>query len=568
MSARLVAVAGPLAGQSWNLDEASPLRLGRDPESDVVLAEPSLSYRHCCIEPLPGGGFTLFDLKSSAGVKVNGLPAQERALASGDRVTVGESEFLFTTATSHAPDAPPHITLLHTHAFQLLLRSLVQGPNPALAAQLLEVFHALAGSLSGTLHLAANGAPLDAANHPHWPRLLQGGLFVDAPSGHAGIPLYANGALAGAIFAQFAAPIPDAEDLEAMVATLATLASHALEAELRLRRLDAENTTLRHKVETLAAAPGDPVGQSASWSHVLSMARKVAPQQATVLILGESGTGKEVLAESIHRWSANSAGPFLAINCAVLSENLLESELFGHERGAFTGADAQKKGKLEIAAGGTVFLDEIGEMAPVLQAKFLRVLQQRTFERLGGLQAIPLKARILAATHRDLQTQIAQGKFREDLYHRLNVITLRTPPLRDRPEDIPALSRHFLARSAARCNRRVTGISPEALDLLVAYHWPGNVRELENAIEHAVVLGSSEQVLPEDLPEALLPHELPHMAAGSFNASVEDARKSAIVQAWRNAAGDYKQAAAALGVHPNSLLRMIRKLGLRPLLDA
>jgi transcriptional regulator with PAS, ATPase and Fis domain len=302
--------------------------------------------------------------------------------------------------------------------------------------------------------------------------------------------------------------------------------------------------------------------------RLLETIERLAPQDSTVLILGESGTGKEMVARTLHRRSRRRDGPFVAINCAALSAALLESELFGHEKGAFTGAIELKKGKLELAKGGTVFLDEIGELAPELQAKLLRVLQEREFERVGGTKTLGLDIRLIAATNRDLAAEVKRRAFREDLFHRLNVIAVRTPPLRDRREDIAELARHFLARASARCGRSVRGISIQAERQLAAYNWPGNVRELENAIERAVVLGVSDEIQPEDLPESVLESAGPPDLAGAYQLSVGDAKRECILRAWTQASGDYKAAAAALGVHPNSLLRMIRNLGLRDMLKA
>jgi Nif-specific regulatory protein len=257
----------------------------------------------------------------------------------------------------------------------------------------------------------------------------------------------------------------------------------------------------------------------------------------------------------------------VAINCAALTETLLESELFGHEKGAFTGAVAQKKGKLEVAEGGTVFLDEAGEMSPPLQAKLLRVLQQREFERVGGTRTQRLDVRMIAATNRDLAADVKRGAFREDLYHRLNVVAIRVPPLRDRTEDIPALARHFLERASARCGRRVTDLSEEAERHLLTYSWPGNIRELENAIERAVVLGQSDTVLAEDLPETIL-DAAPAVvdSDGALQSSVSEAKRKLILDAWRDAGGDHNRAAEILKVHPNSLRRLIRNLGMRGML--
>jgi transcriptional regulator with GAF, ATPase, and Fis domain len=345
------------------------------------------------------------------------------------------------------------------------------------------------------------------------------------------------------------------------LAAIATLGAMALETVQEVERLNTEKALLIERLDQ-TGLPFGMVGASPALRKLMQMAGRVAPSDATVLLLGESGTGKEMVAHAIHRASARARQVFVAINCAALTETLLESELFGHEKGAFTGAVTQKKGKLEMAEGGTVFLDEIGELASSLQAKLLRVLQQREFERVGGTRTLKLDIRLIAATNRDLAAEVRRGAFREDLYHRLNVVALQLPPLRSRTEDIPALAAHFLQRAAARCARHVSGISPEAMAHLMAYPWPGNVRELENAIERAVVLGQSETLLAEDLPETVLDAPAPQ-ALGALQASVSDVKRQLILRAWGESGGDYKVAAAMLNIHPNSLIRLIRTLGLR-----
>jgi transcriptional regulator with GAF, ATPase, and Fis domain len=347
---------------------------------------------------------------------------------------------------------------------------------------------------------------------------------------------------------------------EGLLAAVATLAAAALEAAREIEGLKVHNALLQERVQF------NILGESPAIRRVLQLVDRVAPQDTTVLILGESGTGKELVARTLHARSRRGTAPFVAINCAALSPALLGSELFGHEKGAFTDASAQKKGKLELAGGGTVFLDEIGELAVELQAKLLRVLQEREFERVGGVKTIRLDARLIAATNRDLAAEVRRGAFREDLFHRLNVVALRTPPLRERREDILPLARHFVRQAGARCGRRVEGISPEAERCLEAYGWPGNVRELENAIERAVVLGEGDTMLVEDLPESVWETAVALKLAGGFQSSVEDAKRDSIVRAWTEAGGDYKAAAQRLGLHPNSLLRLIRNLGLRDLL--
>ncbi|MEK7404297.1 MAG: sigma 54-interacting transcriptional regulator, partial [Acidobacteriota bacterium] len=311
------------------------------------------------------------------------------------------------------------------------------------------------------------------------------------------------------------------------------------------------------------SAGHDMIGQSPAMQAVYQFIAKVAPADSTVLIQGESGTGKELAARAIHRNSRRAGQPFVAINCAALAETLLESELFGHEKGSFTGAIAQKRGKLEAADGGTVFLDEVGEMSPALQAKLLRVLQEKEFERVGGTRSIRVDLRIIAATNRNLAEAARGGKFRQDLYYRLNVVSLTMPRLSERGEDIPLLAGRFVAQFAQRCGRLLLGISPDAQALLEDYDWPGNVRELENAIERAVVLGSSPLILPEDLPEALRRPQACAAAANGYHSAIHTARKQAVWDAVEQAGGDYQEAARRLGIHPNNLHRLIRTLDLR-----
>jgi len=291
---------------------------------------------------------------------------------------------------------------------------------------------------------------------------------------------------------------------------------------------------------------------------------RVAQKGSTVLICGESGTGKELAARAVHRNSDRAARAFVAINCAAIAETLLESELFGHEKGAFTGAIVQKKGKIEVAEGGTLFLDEIGELSPLMQAKLLRVLQEREFERVGGTRPLRADVRIIAATNRSLEEAIQAGTFRQDLYYRLNVVNITMPPLRQRREDIPLLCGHFISVYSARCKRCVTGISPQVRHCFMNYDWPGNVRELQNVIERAVVLGSSDMILPEDLPEELHASS-PEMekVLPRYLEAVQETKRSQILQAVQESGGNITSAAKILGVHPNYLHRLIRNLGLR-----
>ena len=345
-----------------------------------------------------------------------------------------------------------------------------------------------------------------------------------------------------------------------LMAGVAGISAVALDNARRLQWLEQENQRLMTEIRQDQSL----VGEGAKMKEVLQFLARVAPTDSTVLIEGESGTGKELVAKALHRKGPRASKPFVAINCAAIPETLLESELFGHERGAFTGAAMQKKGRLEAADGGVVFLDEIGEMAPALQVKLLRVLQEREFERVGGTHPIRINVRVIAATNRNLEEAVRKGEFRQDLYYRLAVVRLTVPPLRDRREDIPMLSRHFVQKYAMRCRVKAKPISREAMAALVSYEWPGNVRELENAVERALVMGSSDSVLLDDLPESLLEQSQPEdVAEGKYHAHVKELKKRLILDAVEQTSGNYVEAAGILGVHPNYLHRLIRNLQLK-----
>ena len=350
------------------------------------------------------------------------------------------------------------------------------------------------------------------------------------------------------------------EDHLQLMAAVAGISAVALDNARRLQWLEQENQRLTMEVRQEQSL----VGEGARMREIYHFLAKVAPSDSTVLIEGESGTGKELAARALHRMSGRGNKPFVAINCAAIPETLLESDLFGHERGSFTGATAQKKGRLEVADGGVVFLDEIGELAPALQVKLLRVLQERQFERVGGTRPIKVDIRLIAATNRDLNEAVRLGQFRQDLYYRLAVVQLTMPALRQHKEDIPMLTRHFLQKYAMRCKVKLKPISPEAMAALMNYEWPGNVRELENAIERALVIGSPEMVLLEDLPESLLEQATEaETNEGRYHAKVKDLKKQMILEAVEQSRGNYVEAAATLGVHPNYLHRLIRNLGLK-----
>jgi len=304
------------------------------------------------------------------------------------------------------------------------------------------------------------------------------------------------------------------------------------------------------------------IGNSALMRELIRFIGRAARANATVLILGESGTGKELVAGALHRNSLRSAGPFVAVNCAAVPENLIESEFFGHEKGSFNGADALKKGKFELAAGGTLFLDEAGELSLPIQAKLLRALQERHVDRIGGMRPIPTDIRLIAATNCDLESAVAEGSFREDLYYRLNVLSVRTPALRDRREDIPALIRHFLFKHAKEGGGRVVlGTSEEADAILRRYDWPGNVRQLENVIERAVVLGSTKFIVPEDLPREVFRRS--PLKSKTLEGAVLDVQREFVENALELAGGSQKKAAAILDRHPKGMNRLLKKLKLK-----
>ena len=350
------------------------------------------------------------------------------------------------------------------------------------------------------------------------------------------------------------------EDHLQLVAAIAGVSAVALDNARRLQWLEQENQRLTTEISMEQSL----VGEGARMKEIYQFLSKVSPTDSTVLIEGLSGTGKELAARALHRNSPRHNRPFVAINCAAIPESLLESDLFGHERGAFTGASSQKKGRLEVADGGVVFLDEIGELAPALQVKLLRVLQEREFERVGGIHTIKVDIRLIAATNRDLSEAVRLGQFRQDLYYRLAVVKVTMPPLNERREDIPMLARHFVQKYAKRCKVRARPISREAMAALVNYDWPGNVRELENAIERALVMGSTDMVLIEDLPESLLEHAPSlNVSDGKYHANVMELKKQMILDAVLQTRGNYVEAAGVLGVHPNYLHRLIRNLGLK-----
>jgi two-component system response regulator HydG len=333
---------------------------------------------------------------------------------------------------------------------------------------------------------------------------------------------------------------------------------------LRQRQLEAENLNLKEQLGKTFDL-GNIIGNSPAMRELIEILRLVAPSEATVLIQGESGTGKELVANAIHHNSPRKSGPFVKVNCAALPETLLENELFGHEKGAFTGATGPKKGRFQMADQGTMFLDEIAEMTPATQAKILRVLQEREFEPVGGTRSIRVDTRIISATNRNLEEEMETDRFREDLYYRLNVFTITVPSLRDRKSDIPLLADHFLAHYAAKNHCVFNGFQPQAMELLMRYAWPGNVRELENVIERAVIMARGERIGPEHLPGAIGDQDRsttdpsPVLASGRSLKAVE---REMILKTLDDMGGNRTQTAKLLGISRRTLQLKLKAYGI------
>jgi len=328
------------------------------------------------------------------------------------------------------------------------------------------------------------------------------------------------------------------------------------------RRLRAENKQLKQEIRRREqSGKVKPLGKSRLFSDVLRLAEQVAPTESTVLIQGESGTGKEVIARYLHELSARAEGPFLSLNCGALPESLLESELFGHVKGSFTGAVRDKQGLFAAARGGTFFLDEIGEMSPATQVKLLRVLQEREAIPVGGTEAIPVDVRVVAATNRDLEDEIKRGRFRTDLYYRLNVINIHLPPLRDRREDIPIFVKEFLAHIAGERGEASKSLAPEAEAVIMAYDWPGNVRELENALERAVTLTKGESIPRSAIPDKISERKAEPLVAERLhtNPSLDVIEQAYITWVLQSEGGNKTRAAEVLGIDPSTLYRKLSR---------
>ncbi len=608
---RLLAISG--SHKEWAIEaEDGPVVLGRDPSNQLTLGDPAVSRKHCSISQVSGGIFEIADLDSHNGTFVNGMRVGRETIQNGDRIRIGSSEFVFltgpdddallssfrginpagatwTTVSLNPSGLPVDASgigrmardltalfkianiinsTLNVQDLQLKLLALICEVIPATQAAI--VLQPSEGEVSPPCIWNREGLAEkelvileDLVQQAIWEHSAIAAAASDqatSPEHVLCVPLVAAAKILGVIYLSAPASTPAFGEAEIFFVTaVSRIAAVTLENLSKLDSLRAENQRLRAEVGDDSAL----IGESRPMRRVSEFIGRVAQGDSTVLIRGESGTGKELVARAIHANSTRSDNPFVAINCAAIPEALLESELFGHEKGSFTGAVATKKGKFEAAEDGTLFLDEIGEMAPLLQAKLLRVLQQREFERLGGNRLLPLNARVVAATNKNLEHAIKAGEFRQDLYYRLNVVSVSLPSLREHRDDIPLLALYFANKYADRCKRVFKGIAAEARTLLMQYSWPGNVRELENAIEHAIVMGLTDEILIEDLPNSLLEEQSSGLTAARYHNTLHQTKKQLVLTALDEANGSPVEAARLLGIHPKYLHRLIRNLELK-----
>jgi Nif-specific regulatory protein len=622
MDPRLVVVSGAKKGTITPLGTLE-VTVGRDADNGLCLGEAAVSRKHCVIRS-DRGVYKITDLNSRNGTFVDGIPVREKILQHGSTIRLGGTVLLFLAdeggeeqetnqfrnleATSLPPTVWPSSPTLILSTDSRLNRE-AELPNlgimvrdlsalvkisrhintisnvELLQRDFLELMFEVTPAARGAIVLTSeidelgsvtsfyrNGAkaPEEVNRHLVNRVLWEHSALVNEPeSTEVGdrplvlcAPLSGLRKTVGAIYLVSSPRVSFEENHVNFVNTVAGIFGVALQNAIHLSALENENTRLRREISLEHSL----IGESAAMNKVLQFIGRVAPGDSTILIRGESGTGKELVARAIHSNSNRKDNPFVAINCAAIAESLLESELFGHERGAFTGATALKKGRLEVANKGTLFLDEIGEMPLSLQAKLLRVLQNREFERVGGTRPLKVDVRFLAATNRHLEEAMNAGSFRPDLFYRLNVVSITLPSLREHREDIPLLAMYFAAIYSEKCKRPIEGVSPEARSLLMKYHWPGNIRELENAIERAVVLGVGNTIVPEDLPENLFESESESSTGSNYHDSINTLKKQLIVQAVQRSGGKITDAAKLLGVHPKYLHRLIRNLNIRKLI--
>lgn len=600
--------------------------IGRGDDNDVRLRHPSISRKHCVIE-FVDDGFVIEDLGSLNGTFVGDSAAERTRLSDGDRITAGDFTMMFEDPAARKGKyceveideedvvlPEDSISIEYDSAVSSMARDLnailkvsakinaihdVEELQRHLLDEIFEVVPAGFGAIilvdrdleiaevvgrnryvtpgpshvsrtivsrvmkQRTVILANDIVNDDREAKPE-------SLALAGVSSLLCVPMFLFDKIIGVIYLSTVSESQVFDDGHMRFMTaIASISAVAIENARNFSSLRIENTILK----TANSLEKNMIGESRAMNRVYGFIAKAAPTDATILIEGESGTGKELAAQAIVVNSRRRDKPFVVINCATLTESLLESELFGHEKGAFTGAVAQKKGKIEAADGGTIFLDEIGELPLPLQAKLLRVLQERELERVGGLASIGVDVRVIAATNRELEEEVRNGRFRQDLFYRLNVMKFSMPPLRERTGDILLLAEAFLTDYARKNERKLHGFSAKAKDVLLNYGYPGNVRELENAVERAVILSSGEWIAPEDLPEEML-------RASTTVSDDEDAgviplqegvrtkKKQMILEAFQQANGSYVDTAKILDVHPNYLHRLIKTLDIKDELES
>ena len=625
--ARLVVIEGPDAGREFEL-RMRGTKVGRDDTCDVQLTDPTVSRQHGMIE-LRDGALTFIADKRTL---INGAEISEHRLESGDEIVLGATRLAYLPADAVAVTRASSNVTMEVSSRQLLaltgkddrarrhlaaiaqlgdrLRAESAAGRDAVARAACDAARtALEAHRAFVLSASKRPTPVAAAigqgessqlqvPHDLIEKVIHQRQVVTADSGGRTLiaaPVHGGSdEVIGVLWIDRKGRAWDEADSLAAncLAHLTGAAWVGADARDQLsRRADALEERL---------SDGDFVGRSAAAQRVIDFVTRVGPSDATILLGGESGSGKEMVARAIHRASRRAKGPCVAVNCAALTESLIESELFGHEKGAFTGATEKKAGRFEMADRGTLFLDEVGELPLGLQTKFLRVLEERRFERVGGQKAIEVDVRVVAATNRDLHEMVKRGTFREDLYYRLSVIHIEVPPLRERLDDVPLLAEHFLARFRHQAARRITGFSQDAFAAMTRYAWPGNVRELRNAVERAIVLGDREQIMAQDLPPQVLamaapprtrnspptpplgsaissavpavdptprgsspavtidPMPPPHMQAPARAKSLRELEKEGILAALAATGGNKAQAAAILEIDRSTLYKKLK----------
>ncbi|MCX5741465.1 MAG: sigma 54-interacting transcriptional regulator [Proteobacteria bacterium] len=598
--ARLVVIDGPDSGREFEL----PLRgggIGRGDGNLVQLTDPAVSRQHGTIELRDGALCWVDDALDRAHPRtlINGQPAHAHPLAPDDEIVLGATRLRYVTRERAAPPRVTSNVTMEVGSRQLLaLTGYDDRSRRHLALAILgatRAFVVLPGGRKG-VPVAAVAAGEDTQLQvlaELADRVIAGKQIITADTAQRALIVVPIHGGADEVVAVLWIDRPRASGAwDSSDALAASCLAHLVGAawvgsdtrDQLVRRADALEDQLLGPL-----ANGDFIGRSAPAQRVRDFVQRVGPSDTTVLLGGESGSGKEMVSRAIHRASRRAKGPFVAVNCAALTESLIESELFGHEKGAFTGATDRKAGRFEMADRGTLFLDEVGELPLGLQTKFLRVLEEKRFERVGGQKAIEVDVRLVAATNRDLFEMVKRGTFREDLYYRLAIIHIDVPPLRDRQDDVPLLAEYFFTRFRHQATRRLTGFAPETLAAMQRYPWPGNVRELRNCVERAIVLGDQPVIVPEDLPPQILrtlPRSSPTPPLGS-NAltappsapqvvitrtapvievptpkpparSLRDLEKEGILAALAATSGNKAQAAAILEIDRSTLYKKLK----------